>query len=230
MSRQRDKDFPRRDEKGRIKETCYTFTIYPDSKSYRYNELIKGIERDKGIKRYCYIMHGEDVNDDGEPLKPHTHMLVEFNNPRVLDTQARRWGLAPHDLTALPLNECPDLIQYFTHDTAKARAAHKHLYSKDDLVYKGYDIADIFSKDGLKDKDKARMIYEYINAAAYYVTHNELLQFCFENDLYSALQRSGWIMRGFLYEHNEKYPKRKLQTLCRDDVVGIPRDYTPDVS
>ena len=42
------------------------------------NELVTRVKKLLHIKRYAYIRHDRDTHDDGTLIKPHIHLMMQF--------------------------------------------------------------------------------------------------------------------------------------------------------
>lgn len=217
------RNFPRKDKKGRIKETRYTFVLYPDSTSYDYNESILWLR--EHTLNYCFALHDKDfVQETGEIKKAHYHIYAQFENPRLLDSVADNLSLHPNDIVCVNPDDTSgkgveSLIRYFAHDSQKARLDNKTPYDYHSFD-SNMDLDSIFLGQQTKQTIRFRQIIDYINEADFYISYKMITQFALENDCISELIRGNWVLRGLLNEHNDHYQTEKYkrdfetQTLC----------------
>lgn len=92
------------------------------------------------IKAFAYILHDNDITDDGEFKQLHYHILIATYNAYPLDT-VRRWFLGFTDIDNKEINTfCERVLdkvqayKYLTHSTDKAIADGKYQYSIDDIT------------------------------------------------------------------------------------------------
>lgn len=150
---------------------------------------------------YAYIEHNKDTDDDDNLKKSHTHVVLEFDNPR--------WSTALSDELEVGLNyiqQCRNkkfALQYLLH----LNDDDKFLYSLDEVhgtlkkelskMYKRMNIED--------DEILFYQLLDYINNTRRFIAYHELQEFAVNNGYFSTLRRSYWMIRDTLYEHNNKY-------------------------
>lgn len=208
------KTFPRRDEKGRIKEDRYLFVLHNDDTRMPLDTRIDYIKNN--TKEYCIARHEHDINPDGIIVaKPHTHVYVRFENPRLLSGLAKALNVKEAEITALDINgkqghALEAVIQYFTHRTT---AAQKHTeqwpHGKIGYVWQNFntnmDLSQFFTSSRKTALDKHVMILEYITSQTEYITYQMLYTWAVKNECISEVIRGGWLTKGILQEHNNVY-------------------------
>lgn len=107
------------------------FVLYPESDDL--TAIIKAIKSPKSpIKRYAYILHDKDVKEDGTPIKPHYHVIVDVGGdkgPFSLNALAKLLKLPLHrlELSKQPFKyRCAYLIHLFD--------VEKYHYSVDEVT------------------------------------------------------------------------------------------------
>ena len=103
------------------------------------------------LKGYAYILHDKDIDENGEPKKPHWHLLVQFYT-----NQRGSWfkQFSSDDMGQVRLVPCfdpPNAFLYLTHETPTAIAQGKHIYGKDEIVS---TIDNFDSPDKLDENDE----------------------------------------------------------------------------
>lgn len=120
---------------GRSQGKYWTFELYPDSMNPNSFEILKELGGS-----YCHIMvsplHDSDIKSDGEPKRPHYHVLVCYGNKvnylKFLDLVHSVSGVAPPE----PRVTDPDHMRvYFVHRTPKAISDNKHIYRCEDCQF-----------------------------------------------------------------------------------------------
>jgi hypothetical protein len=91
-------------------------------------EQLNSIILSTDIKAYSYILHDKDIDDNGEPKKPHYHFLVQFYT-----NQRGSWfkQFSTDDMGIVFIQTCynpKSAFDYQIHDTPTARKQGKFLY------------------------------------------------------------------------------------------------------
>ena len=56
---------------------------YPD----RWRETLEAnLEAESNIKKWAYILHDKDVDENGNPVEPHIHLVLELGDSRNFST------------------------------------------------------------------------------------------------------------------------------------------------
>ena len=79
--------------RARAKNMMYTQQIrhLPDG---GIEQLIKRVE-DTNPKKYAWIVHDKDVNEQGEPVEDHVHLMLSYENARSINNIAKTLGDEP---------------------------------------------------------------------------------------------------------------------------------------
>lgn len=215
-------EFPRRDDKNRIKENIYMTVFHNDDKSMDLESRLLWIKNN--AKSFCIALHDMDFDADGVYVdKPHTHVYFQFENPRVLDCVADNLKVKAASIEALDLKRIggtpAGIIQYYAHRTTKAQEpSDKWPYGKIGYVWQFFDtnmdISPYFVYEDdkkLSQSDKIDMITDFIfsnmNIA---ITYRKVTKFARENDCMSELIRgSSWIARLVEEQNKEFYNEHK---------------------
>lgn len=56
---------------------------YPD---HWKETLESNLNAEKNIKTWAYVLHDKDVNEDGTPVEPHVHIVIELYESRQFST------------------------------------------------------------------------------------------------------------------------------------------------
>lgn len=76
----------------------FTGVLYPDSKSYDYQVILKVLG--DTFDEFAYITHDADVDSEGKPKKVHVHWLGRLQNPTTIGGISLRTTLPAHDIEA----------------------------------------------------------------------------------------------------------------------------------
>lgn len=97
------------------------------------NELVTRVKKLLHIKRYAYIMHNRDTHDDGTLIKPHIHLMMQFDIRVRLSAVARQLQVQPQQLEIMTKQGTARGIDngfaYLCHLTSGAK--DKYQYSVD---------------------------------------------------------------------------------------------------
>lgn len=76
-------------------------------------------------KRYAGIVHDSDTTDAGRPAAAHLHVMMEFQNPRSLNSIAKLLGDKPERIEAWKAG-VENGFSYLCHRTDGARSKHQY--------------------------------------------------------------------------------------------------------
>nr|CRY95755.1 hypothetical protein [uncultured prokaryote] len=128
------------DEKRKGKRTRnWTVISYPDDLPENWQEMLD----DKCIKWICSPLHDKDLNADGQPKKPHYHLLLMFDavkaKNQVVDIFGELFGFSEND----------SIIGIATPQTVSDRCALvRYMAHLDNPSKVQYDVADIVGHCG----------------------------------------------------------------------------------
>lgn len=87
------------------------------------------------LKRFAMIVHDKDTNGDNELVKPHVHVMLEFESPRMLSAIAKELDDAPEhfeSMTKHNKNGINNGFAYLVHRTKNA--SNKYQYDPDKVM------------------------------------------------------------------------------------------------
>lgn len=136
--------------------------IYPDSAPVNWRDILS----DYHIPAFISPLHDSDINPNGEPKKPHYHVLISFDGPKSQDQVSEIFnsfsGVGCESVSTLR-----GYARYLCH----LDNPEKHQYSIDDVVcLSGADYNDVI---GLPT-DKYKCIKEMIS----YCDDNNIFAYC----------------------------------------------------
>lgn len=153
----------------------WTFVLYPDSAPDNWRELLD----DKHIEWIESPLHDKDVNANGEPKKPHWHILVLFGGVKSFD-QVR------DDI-------CQELNATIPQPCHNARALVRYMAHLDNPDKAQYDVSKIIAHGGIDIADLTKPSsserYTYIREMISYCCNEDIREF---EDLlvYASAERS----------------------------------------
>ena len=131
----------------------------------------------RSIRALCYIYHDKDESE------PHHHVLIRTHSAWT-SVQIARWFSDLKDEKREKVNtfcevahDMDSLVRYILHDTAEAREAGKHLYSREDI--KDFGMCDLAER-----KDSYDSSYEILMRVLSGMNPRELVRYYGRDFLY----------------------------------------------
>lgn len=173
------------------KSRYWTFLIYPDSAPKNWYELLEDLH----LPICVSPLHDKDTNPDGEPKKPHYHVMIcwegptSFNNVQEISNMFS--GVMP-----FPVASVKGMYNYFTHKDNP----EKHQYDKKNILnISGFDILDFRTYTSNEVLEMRLKIDEFIRMGLileYYELREKLIDYDLE--LYSYVSNNTCLYKGFL--------------------------------
>lgn len=142
----------KKESRGTGRTRSWTFIIYPDSAPDNWREIID----EEHIQWVESPLHDKDVCENGEPKKPHWHILLMYESVKDYE-QVKR---ITDKLTATIPQKCngaKGLVRYMAHlDNSK-----KTQYSISDII--GHGGADVLELLKPSSSERYQLIAEMIN-------------------------------------------------------------------
>ncbi len=126
-----------------------------------YDDLKVLVEDHIQPRRWAMILHDHDVDENGAPVDPHVHVMMDFKNQRYISAIAKLLGDQPQYVQRWkgPVNRG---FAYLVHHTASAR--NKYQYDPA-TVDSNFDFCDLCAKmDFLERATKAPHDQDYVPA------------------------------------------------------------------
>lgn len=184
------------EEFDRYRDRKFIAVLYPEDETHAAcMEKLK-----TGGYNYAAILHDKDVQEDGEPKKPHWHLVIRFKNAVWSTAISKELGI-----TSNYLKLCKDVdrsLLYLVH------------FGDDDKAQ--YDIEEVFGPLRMKlvtllaDTDegtRALNIADIIENTPGPIGYSELLRKVAAAGLYADLRRMGTFAVGLMKEHNYEYTR-----------------------
>lgn len=115
---------------------------YPD---HWKETLESNLNAEKNIKTWAYVLHDKDVNEDGTPVEPHVHIVIELYESRQYSTIGGYVGVQAQYVCAIRqrrkvgrrmISDIGGALSYLTHRNTPDR----YQYEDTDVIAKsGYD-------------------------------------------------------------------------------------------
>lgn len=153
-------------EKGKNKEVKkreWTFVIYEESAPSDWRDIL----RQRGIVAAASPLHDRDINADGEPKKPHWHIIVVYDGPTTYSnvlalSQGELCGTIPK-----VLDSPRGMYTYFTHEDNPEKAQYE---KKDIEHFNGFNITDLCML-------KSSEIFEIKKKVLEFIDDNDIIEY-----------------------------------------------------
>ena len=115
-----------------IKKRMWAFVAYPESLPPDWLEKLK----QSGLQVAISPLHDKDINPDGEPKKPHYHIILIYSGPTTYNNVAT-FTESINGTIPQPLEQVRGYYRYLTHKDNPEKAQ----YSDSDIIcLNGFDI------------------------------------------------------------------------------------------
>lgn len=161
------------------------FVCYPESLPNNIENIIK---LNSNIRKYAYILHDKDLDDNGDLKKPHYHVVLEYEKSTQKEYIAKNFGISSE-----LINPCKNKIGYIIY-MSHINECNKVKYDINEII-SNYDITQIYSMyfNGLEDEDaRVRKVIQKSQEIGSLV---ELVNWALDNGCYKELKSNYWIIR-----------------------------------
>lgn len=117
------------------------------------DNMMKVLNEKMYIKRYAYIFHDKDTDKDGNLIKRHIHLILEFTNPMPTTNIASVFKVKENFIERIKSKKFEDSFKYLMH----LNAPNKYQYSIDE-VFSNFNIIEAIQK-----KDDKELLNEIID-------------------------------------------------------------------
>lgn len=139
-----------------VKKREWTFVIYEESAPSDWRDIIK----QRGLVAAASPLHNKDINADGEPKKPHWHIIVVYDGPT---TYSNVLALSQGELRGtIPkvLDSPRGMYTYFTHEDNPEKAQ----YEKSDIEhFNGFNITNLCMLKSSEIIEIKKKVIEFID-------------------------------------------------------------------
>lgn len=166
----------------------FELVLYPDSTSYDCQTVLS--KACAYFNEWAYILHDKDLDDYGQPKKPHFHFYGKSSgSPLTPQGVASQLGVPLSSMSNV--SKWKSAVRYLTH----MDFPEKYQYTPDSVV-SNFPVAKLLSPD---DDGQAAMIFKYIYDNQCCST-TQLACWCLENGCYSGMRRGFAIWSKMLNE------------------------------
>lgn len=119
------------------------------------NKINEFLNKTKGDIMIYLINHDKDLNEQGEPAETHTHIYLEYTNPRKISTVANLLGVEANFVEVIRNKK--GYLRYLTHMDEK----DKHTYQVDEVYTNHNQSYDMLVRgNSITDKEIAEYIIQ----------------------------------------------------------------------
>lgn len=113
---------------------------------YNNDSILEVIKQHKMIKLYAFILHDKDTDDNGELVKPHYHVYLNFDTGNATEESVAKWfGTDKHTVQRIKTSR-ELVLKYYLHWGKTG----KHQYSIDEMVC-NFDLESYLAKKAAKN-------------------------------------------------------------------------------
>lgn len=167
--------------KNDVKKRNWAFVVYPESAPADWREQLQKT----GLQCAISPLHDKDVNPDGEPKKPHYHVILCYSGPTSYNVVRALTNGKLGQTVPQPLEQVRGYYRYLTH----ADNPEKAQYSAGDIqLLNGFDIRDYV------EMTKSEVM-RYKRELLAFVRDNDILEY---SDLLDILMDGGEVTADLL--------------------------------
>lgn len=153
--------------------------VYPDS----CPDIDKAIAL-LGCKKYAYILHDRDINEDETPKKAHWHLIMLFENVREFSALNKELNCGENNIEPIKGKGIGGMLNYFLHNDDDDKAP----YEIDEIITCGINLDKYISKT---EAERAAEVVDIIlDCRNREVPFSEAVREICKRDLYDVLRRA----------------------------------------
>lgn len=155
------------------------------------------------IKRYAYILHNKDLNENNEIKKPHFHLIIQFTKAVNTNALLKKLGLSI-DFLVQPLGDWTSMIRYFQHldNPEKTQYSYEEIITNYNVsIFENNTIGDYCDKE-YKASCKLQEILKIIDSISWkfngFIPQDFLLDTLIKKRLVLAYRQFFYIVRDYI--------------------------------
>lgn len=190
----------------------FEIILYPDSTDYDYSLVLEKAQR--FFQYYAYITHDKDLDDDGMPLKPHTHFIGKRETTITPSGVCYHLGIS--EVSLANIKNWKAAVRYLVHADNGRKFQYDH-----SLVTANFEYENFFNEAGEGEEVKKLLQFVYANPK---LNMRLLAKYALENNLWASYRRSYTIIKDIINEYkSECWLDEQRATF--DDVEAIDPGY-----
>lgn len=160
--------------------------LYPDSTAYDCQVALEKLS--EVFPKHAYILHDQDINEDGTPKKPHYHWLGSRETPVAISTIAKQLGIAENAVEFC--KSYRTFLRYLIHLDHPDKAQYKP-----DAVQGNFDKRFLV---GMSEQSFISLVRQKIDSGEI-ATFRGLYIWAEQNDFWPEFRRNQALVREYLY-------------------------------
>lgn len=223
-----------------IKKRNWTAVLYPESMPKNWIEIL----HETGLPCAVSPLHNKDLNADGEPKKPHYHIIMCYSGPTSFNVVSRLTNQKLCGTIPQPVEQIRGMFRYFSHKDNPEKAQ----YDENEIrTFNGFNILD-FCELTRKEIDditnrillliREKQILEYADLLLY-LLDNEMREeleiaknhtILFNSFIRSMRHKQGTIMTIIEIDFADfsVYKNREIIKTINKDFAYLIQDYARD--
>lgn len=121
--------------KNDVKKRNWAFVVYPESAPADWRDRLQK----SGLQCAISPLHDKDINPDGEPKKPHYHVILVYGSPTTYNNVKALTNGQLGQTVPQPLEQVRGYYRYLTHADNPEKAQYS---ARDIQLINGFDIRD----------------------------------------------------------------------------------------
>ena len=160
-----------------LKGRQWAFVVYPESLPKNYEEIIT----ETGLPMAFSPLHDKDLDPNGEPKKPHYHVICYYDAPTTSDSVRKNVTERLNGTIPIKLESMKGMYRYHLH----LDNPEKYQYDdRDRKLYNGFDVQKV---DDLTYTEVTKILQQiqYMIQTEGITEYSDLLDICLDNELYT---------------------------------------------
>jgi hypothetical protein len=160
--------------KQNVKKRNWTFVCYPESLPPNWIELLQKT----GLQCAISPLHDRDINANGEPKKPHYHVILCYSGPTAYSVVSRLTQNIFNATIPQPLEQVRGMYRYFSHKDNPEKAQYDE---KDIKFINGFNIRD-FVELTASEVDQIKKQLTNVICELKIIEYSDLMDYLRDND------------------------------------------------
>lgn len=179
-----------------VQSKTFSLMLYEDND--RHKEIIDELMLNQcNTCDYVGILHDKDVDIDGNPKKPHYHVVLCYEKSTSLGQVESRFPNLESNLIQA-MNNRREAVRYLCHITEDAKAEGKHIYEQSLLFGSPRIIGKHYTEDATSSLE---IILDYIDLAnRAELNYTTLMRWCIEQNVHNTLRKYSFLIKEVMAE------------------------------
>lgn len=167
------------EKKSTVKKRNWAFVLYPESAPENWREMLQM----SGLQCAVSPLHDKDIDPNGEPKKPHWHVIAVYSGPTSYNVVNALCGSlnAPHPQA---LEQVRGYYRYLTHKDNPEKAQYD---DKDITTINGFNISD-FSELTRSEVNSIKFRLQKLIREQEIFEYSDFMDYLQDNDMMSEYE------------------------------------------